>query len=114
MTESSTTPQTEDESARRLARLEKLTEKFGDPYRVTTFGKTHSAAAVKEKFAKLANGEKATDKVSVAGRIMAIRNNGMFVDILDDTDRLQIFHNIKAISPERQELLDLLDLGDII
>ena len=48
------------------------------------------------------------------GRIMAIRNNGMFVDILDDSDRLQIFHDLKNATPERAELLKLLELGDII
>jgi len=109
-----TPPQAEDESARRLSRLEKLTAQYGDPYRITKFDKTHSAASVKEKFASLANGDKTDQKVSVAGRIMAIRNNGMFVDILDDSDRLQIFHDLKSVTPERTELLKLLDLGDII
>jgi len=45
---------------------------------------------------------------------MAIRNNGMFIVILDDTDRLQIFHDLKHLSAERTYLLELLDLGDII
>jgi lysyl-tRNA synthetase, class II len=34
--------------------------------------------------------------------------------ILDDTNRLQIFHDLKRLPPERAELLELLDLGDII
>jgi lysyl-tRNA synthetase class 2 len=103
-----------DEAARRHQSLEKLTELYGDPYRIARFGKTHAAAAVKEKFAPLANGEKTNESVSVAGRIMAIRNDGMFIVILDDTDRLQIFHDLKQISKERAEHLKLLDLGDII
>jgi len=103
-----------DETARRLASLEKLTAQYGDPFRVTSFAKTDSAAAVKEKFAALAAGEKTDKSVSVAGRIMAIRNDGMFIVILDDTDRLQVFHDLKQISPERAGLLKLLDLGDII
>jgi lysyl-tRNA synthetase class 2 len=45
---------------------------------------------------------------------MAIRNGGMFIVILDDTDRLQIFHDIKQIPVERAQLLELLDLGDIV
>src|SRR5262249_47613381 len=57
---------------------------------------------------------KTTDRVSVAGRIMAIRNGGMFIVILDDTDRLQIFHDIKQIPVERAQLLELLDLGAIV
>ncbi len=104
----------EDETGRRLTRLEKLAEKYGDPFLVTKFDKTHSATAVKEKFVSLAAGEKTTETVRVAGRIMAIRNNGMFLDILDDTDRLQVFHDLKNATPERTELLKLLDLGDIV
>jgi lysyl-tRNA synthetase class 2 len=107
-------PSVEDESVRRLAKLEDLTKKFGDPYHITKFDKTHSAAAVKEKFAALAAGEKTDQRVNVAGRVMAIRNDGMFIVILDDTDRLQIFHDIKNIDGERKTLLGLLDLGDII
>jgi len=104
----------EDEKARREARLARLTEGYGNPFHVTKFDKTHSAARVKESFASLAPGEKTDQAVHVAGRIMAIRNNGMFIDILDDTDRLQVFHDLKQATPERLELLKLLDLGDII
>ncbi|MDD5585381.1 MAG: lysine--tRNA ligase [Alphaproteobacteria bacterium] len=110
----STPVSAEDEHARRASRLAKLTELYGNPFDVTRFDKTHAAAAVKEQFAALAAGEKADQRVSVAGRIMAIRNNGMFIDILDDSDRLQIFHDLKHAAPERSELLKLLDLGDIV
>ena len=104
----------EDELARRTAKLEKLTAKFGDPFHITKFDKTHSATAIKEKFAALAAGEKTEERVSVAGRIMANRNDGMFIVILDDTDRLQIFHNIKEVTPDQAAVLELVDLGDII
>ena len=107
-------PPVEDESARRRGQLDKLCDRFGDPFHVTRFDKTHSATAIKNQYAALAAGEKTTDQVAVAGRVMAIRNGGMFIVILDDTDRLQIFHDIKTIPPERAALLDLLDLGDII
>jgi lysyl-tRNA synthetase class 2 len=104
----------EDEVARRIARLEKLTQAYGNPFHVTKFAKTDSAVSVKENFVGLEAGEKTEKQVSVAGRIMAIRNNGMFIVLLDDTDRLQVFHDLKLITPERAELLKLLDLGDII
>ncbi len=104
----------EDEIARRHAQLDKLTKLYGDPFHITKFDKTHSATAVKTQFEALAAGEKTTQQVSVAGRVMAIRNGGMFIVILDDTDRLQIFHDIKAVTPQQKELLDLIDLGDII
>ncbi|MGE3624254.1 MAG: lysine--tRNA ligase [Bdellovibrionales bacterium] len=105
---------TEDEAARRLTQLEKLTARFGDPYRITKYDKTDDAAGIKEKFAHLANGEKTQDTVKVAGRILSKRNSGMFIDILDDSGRLQVFHDIKHAAPERLEILDLLDLGDIV
>ena len=104
----------EDEVVRRTKRLEELTEKFGNPFHITKFDKTHSATSVKTQFEALAAGEKTETRVSVAGRIMAIRNDGMFIVILDDTDRLQIFHDLKLITDEQKELLRLLDLGDII
>jgi len=104
----------EDEIARRTARLEKLTQLVGDPFHITNFPKNHSAADVKKKFEALAPGEKTDKTVSVAGRVMAIRNGGMFIVILDDSDRLQIFHDIKTIDEKKKEILELVDLGDII
>ena len=104
----------EDEPARRSTRLDRLTKEFGDPFRIASFAKTHSAQQIKDKYAALPAGEKTADKVAVAGRIMAVRNNGMFIVMLDDTDRLQIFHDLKNLPPKRAELLELLDLGDII
>jgi lysyl-tRNA synthetase, class II len=114
MTEPATTPAAEGERSRRTARLEKLAQRFGDPFHLTQFAKTHAANEIKSKYDPLPPGEKTSDSVTVAGRIMAIRNNGMFIVILDDTDRLQIFHDLKRLPPERAELLELLDLGDII
>ena len=104
----------EDEVTRRTARLEKVTALYGNPFHITRFAKTHAATKVKQEFAHLAAGEKTETFITVAGRIMAIRNGGMFIVILDDTDRLQIFHDLKLITPERKELLELLDHGDII
>jgi lysyl-tRNA synthetase, class II len=107
-------PAAENERSRRTARLEKLAQRFGDPFHVTQFAKTHSADEIKDKYDALPAGERTGDSVTVAGRIMAIRNNGMFIVILDDTNRLQIFHDLKSLPPKRAELLKLLDLGDII
>ena len=104
----------EDEVSRRAARLDRLTEKFGNPFHATSFPGTVSAASVKEKFASLAAGEKTDARATVAGRVMAIRNNGMFIVLQDASDRIQIFHDLKTLPPERAELLDLLDLGDMI
>jgi lysyl-tRNA synthetase class 2 len=112
MTKPATPP--DSELRRRMAQLEKLARRFGDPFKLTQFDKTHAAKQIKGQYAALPAGEKTTDNVKVAGRIIAIRNSGMFIVILDDTDRLQIFHDLKHLASERAELLALLDLGDII
>lgn len=109
-----TPPLPEDETVRRTVQLEKITAQYGDPYRITRFPKDSSASGIKEKYAELTAGTKTNDQVCVAGRVMAIRNDGMFIVILDDSDRLQIFHDLKSITPEQAGLLKLLDLGDII
>ena len=111
---STTQPPAEDEVSRRLSRLEKITQDYGNPFHVTQFNKTDGATALKERFSELENGEKTETVVNVAGRIMSIRNNGMFIDLLDDSDKIQIFHNLKAEEEKKLELLKLLDLGDII
>jgi lysyl-tRNA synthetase class 2 len=104
----------EGAKAQRLAKLAELKEQFGDPFHVTKFDKRDGAAELKEKFKDLAAGEKSDYRASVAGRVMAIRNNGMFLDILDDSGRMQVFHNLKEIDEKKQKHLKLLDLGDIV
>jgi len=94
-----------------------ITEKYGNPFHQTKFDKTDSASEIKSKFDHLENGERTEENVSVAGRITAYRNNGMFIDLLDDSDKIQVFHNIKEIKssdPDKAAYLKLLDLGDII
>jgi lysyl-tRNA synthetase, class II len=97
MTEPAAPPAAENERSRRAARLERLAQRFGDPFHVTQFAKPHAANEINEKYGALPAGEKTDDSVTVAGRIMAIRNNGMFIVILDDTSRLQIFHDLKRL-----------------
>lgn len=54
--------------------------------------------------------------LSSSGRIMAKRKHGktVFCDLVDSTDRIQLFINAKVVDPESWELLGHLDLGDII
>jgi lysyl-tRNA synthetase class 2 len=66
------------------------------------------------KYSSLENAEKTDDIVSVAGRIMSNRNNGLFIDLHDDTDKVQIFSHKDNLSEISQELLKTFDLGDII
>ncbi len=100
--------------AARLWKLEELTRDFGDPFLQTKFDKQHNAAALKDQFKDLPAGEKSDFTAKIAGRVMAIRNSGMFLDVLDDSGRIQVFHNLKETDEKRLKLLKLLDLGDII
>ncbi|MBI1273456.1 MAG: lysine--tRNA ligase [Alphaproteobacteria bacterium] len=102
------------DNEQRLLKLQKLTETHGDPFHITRFDRTTDAARIRQAFEALAPGDKTDKEVSIAGRIMAIRNNGMFIDLLDETARMQVFHDLKTISEERKAQLKLLDLGDIV
>lgn len=81
------------------------------PYR---FDRQHFNVALTERYADLAPGTETTDEVRVAGRIMAYRNSGMFIDLLDESGKLQIFCHKDNLSEGQIAIRDLLDLGDII
>jgi lysyl-tRNA synthetase class 2 len=100
----------------RLARLEKLEamKRLGVlpyPYR---FDRTDFAGALEETFATLPTGETTDTTAIVAGRIRAIRNSGMFIDLHDSSGKIQVFCHKDFMPPEQIELVKLLDLGDLI
>src|SRR6185312_9028359 len=78
------------------------------------FPVTATASALDVKYAGLATGTNTDDAVSVAGRVRAMRNNAMFVDLHDATGKIQIFNHKDFLPPEQFPLLKLLDLGDIV
>jgi hypothetical protein len=57
MTEPAAPPAAENERSRRTARLEKLAQRFGDPFHVTQFAKTHAASEIMDKYDALPAGE---------------------------------------------------------
>ncbi|MGF3021925.1 lysine--tRNA ligase [Methylobacterium aquaticum] len=103
-----------DHAAQRASKLAEITAAFGNPFHVTRFDKRDSAAALHAQHKDLPAGEKSEARAAIAGRVMAVRNSGMFLDVLDDSGRLQVFHPIKEVAPEVTMLLRLLDLGDIV
>ncbi|HEX4111738.1 MAG TPA: lysine--tRNA ligase [Stellaceae bacterium] len=106
----------EKENLFRAARLEKLAalrELGVEPYPYA-FPVTATAAVLDATHADLAAGATTEDRVAVAGRIRALRNNAMFVDLHDATGKIQIFNHKDFLSAEQFALLKLLDLGDII
>lgn len=75
---------------------------------------THWAQPLQEAYADLANGQETGLQVTVAGRMMAERNSGMFLDLQDHTGKIQIYNNTNNLSDEEFGKIKLYDLGDIV
>jgi lysyl-tRNA synthetase, class II len=97
----------------RLKKLEELRRLGCDPY-PRNFARTAEAKALEERYAALAPGQETQDQVAVAGRVRAMRNNGLFIDLHDASGKIQIFSHKDFLPPEQLALVRLLDLGDII
>lgn len=97
----------------RIKKANDLREKGINPYPYK-YNKTASAKELQKKYENLAAGEETEDRYNVAGRIMAIRNSGMFIDLMDDTGKIQIFCHKQNIDEEKIKLLKLVDIGDIM
>jgi len=94
-------------------KLQQLIEKGVNPY-PANYDRTHHVGEIQTKYESLENGEETEDLVRVAGRIMAIRNNGMFIDLMDASGKVQIFCHKESMDEEALEQLKLYDIGDII
>ena len=97
----------------RLNKLDAVRELGINPY-PSDFRKNAKTKDLIAKYGQLAAGETTEDVVSVAGRIMSIRNSGMFIDLHDDSDKIQIFSHKNNLDEIQQELIKTFDLGDII
>ena len=97
----------------RIQKLADLADKGVNPYPYK-FEKTASAKELQEKYKDLPAGEETTDVYSVSGRVMAIRNTGMFIDLMDDTGKIQIFSHKENLPEEQLKILKLVDIGDIV
>jgi lysyl-tRNA synthetase, class II len=97
----------------RLEKLEALRALGVDPYPYR-FVRTHEAAELERIYAELPSGATTEDRVTVAGRIRANRNSGMFIDLHDASGKIQIFSHKDFLTPEQLAIVRLLDLGDLI
>ncbi len=97
----------------RLAKLESLRELGVDPYPVA-FARSDEAAPLDTRYAELPAGTETGDTVRVAGRIRAMRNSGMFIDLHDASGKIQVFSHKDYLSAEGVATLKLLDIGDVI
>jgi len=73
-------------------RLDQLKNAGFSLYSATKFDVTNEIKAIKEQFSSLEPGEESGQEVSLAGRIVAIREHGgiVFVDLVDSTDKIQL------------------------
>lgn len=100
----------------RQGRIQKLTDLADKginayPY---SYNKDADATYLHEKYKDLPIGEETEDFYSVAGRIMAMRNSGMFIDLMDSTGKIQVFCHKENLDEEAIKVLKLIDIGDII
>ena len=108
MTEQVKEPVSAKETIRqtRIQKLAELADKGVNPYPYT-FDTNAKAADLQAKYKELPAGEETQDSYSVAGRVMAIRNSGMFIDLMDTSGKIQIFSHKDNISPEQMQILKL-------
>ena len=101
-------------------RLEKLKEieKLGQAAYPNQYAASHTLAAVRAQWGEAQAAELEANRitVSVAGRIMAIRQQGKagFATLQQEGARLQIYVRLDAVGEQAFALYKLLDLGDHI
>ena len=102
--------------AERQAKADSLRASGIDPYPQRT-GRTHAIGDAIEIFNSHEQESPDTDgpRVTVAGRIAALRNMGRiaFIDLEDDTGQIQILASKRALG-ESWDQLDTFDLGDFL
>ncbi len=96
-----------------VERLNKL-EELGVCAYPHIFKPQAKAADLQKKYEGLKADEKTTDVTTVAGRIYAYRNSGMFMDIRDASGKIQLFANKNALDETTAVVLKLLRVGDWI
>src|SRR6185437_14721567 len=99
--------------AARLAKLENLRGRGVEPYPVN-FDRTDEAATLEARHAVLPAGAETGEVARVAGRVLASRNSGMFMDLHDASGKIQVFSHKDYLSEDAASLLRLIDIGDVI
>jgi lysyl-tRNA synthetase class 2 len=97
----------------RIGKLESLRARGIDPYPYA-FSRGREAADLERHYAGLTAGAETGERVRVAGRIRAIRNSGMFIDLHDASGKIQIFCHRDNLPEEGLAVVRLLDIGDLI
>lgn len=110
---------TEQETIRR-EKLQELYHLGINPYPAKTFKITHSSKEIKESYTE--ETKEQFEEVSIAGRIMSVRDMGKanFAQIQDESGRIQIYIRRDDICPGEDKTMfndvwkKLIDIGDIV
>jgi lysyl-tRNA synthetase class 2 len=97
----------------RIQKLAELADKGINPYPYS-YNKDINAKELHEKYKDLPTGEETDNFYSVAGRVMAMRNTGMFIDLMDATGKIQVFCHKENMEEDAIKMLKLIDIGDIV
>jgi lysyl-tRNA synthetase class 2 len=97
----------------RIGKRDSLKALGVDPYPYS-FERTDEAGELERRHAGLAAGAETAERVRVAGRIRAMRNSGMFIDLHDTSGKIQIFCHKDLLGPEGLATVRLLDVGDLV
>jgi lysyl-tRNA synthetase, class II len=103
----------DDPFAVRRAKLDALRAAGVEPYR-DRFDVTAHAAELIERYADLEPGTDTEDVVSVAGRVVASRDQGkiVFLVLRDSTGDVQLFTRVNILGEDSFSAVKELDLGD--
>ncbi len=101
------------ERARRQAQVDALRAAGREPYPYR-FDRTHTVAEVRARWGELEAGVETSDEVSVAGRILLLRDSGklVFATIADRGVEVQLFMSKAVIGDEAFAEIKELDRGD--
>jgi lysyl-tRNA synthetase class 2 len=99
----------------RLAKLDTLRAAGDEPYK-DSFERTDTAASIIGRSADLQPGEDTSDVVSIAGRVVAKRDQGkiLFIVVRDGADDLQLFCRSNVLGDEALARVVEFDVGDWI
>ena len=97
----------------RLRKLRTIRQEGVNPYPYN-FSRTDKASELQDKYSALPAGAETEDIVRVCGRIMNERNTWMFVDLFDDSGKIQLFCHKDSLDETHLKRLKLLDKGDFL
>lgn len=99
----------------RLEKLRHLREEGIDPY-PPRFPRTHSIGKVVAGFSSLADEERSGERVTIAGRLTAIRRMGRatFLDLRDGSGKIQVHASLDGLGESSYRALCESDIGDFL